>query len=385
MGQLTDIVLPQDQSEGSTHEVGNWLKRVGDRVRKDEPLLEIITDKVTVELAAPADGVLQELRKNTGDAVAPGEVLGRIGADGEGEGRVRAGGTDPAVQADQADGAAKPETRDGSTELSPAVRRLLEQHGVAASAVRGSGRGGRITVQDVEAHVAQAVTAPAESTGSRMVPHTPQRRSIAEHMVRSMAAAPHVTAVFEADLSAVLAHREAAGKAAGATLTAYFVRAAVAALQAVPEANARWHERGLELFSDCNIGVAVALPGGGLIVPVVHRAQELDFAATAARLNELTTRARAGRLEPRDVQGGTFTISNHGVSGSLLAAPIVINQPQTAILGVGKLEQRPRVIAGRIEARPLAYVTLTIDHRALDGFQANAFLSAWVEAIEGWS
>ena len=170
------------------------------------------------------------------------------------------------------------------------------------------------------------------------------------------------------------------------TYTAYFVRATVSALQAVPEVNSRWHEDGLELFEDCNIGVAVALRGGGLIVPVVQRAQDLDLIETARRVQDLTARAREGKLEPREVQGGTFTISNHGVSGSLLAAPVVINQPQVAVLGIGKLEPRPRVTAGgSIEARPMAYVTLTIDHRALDGFQANAFLSRWVEAIEQWS
>jgi 2-oxoglutarate dehydrogenase E2 component (dihydrolipoamide succinyltransferase) len=211
------------------------------------------------------------------------------------------------------------------------------------------------------------------------------RKSIAEHMVRSMQAAPHVTAVFEADLSRVIAHKQAQ-RGERITYTAYFVRAAVAALQAVPEANSRWHANGLELFEDCNIGVAVALEGGGLIVPVLQRAQELDLAKTAQRVQDLTGRARTGKLEPREVQGGTFTISNHGVSGSLLAAPIVINQPQSAILGVGKLEPRARVsAAGAIEARPMLYVTLTIDHRVLDGFQANVFLSKWVEVIEQWT
>ena len=210
------------------------------------------------------------------------------------------------------------------------------------------------------------------------------RRSIAERMVKSVATAPHVTAVFEADLSAVIRHREAHQKAF--TYTAYFVRASVAALQAVPEVNSRWQDQGLELYDDCNIGIGTALPGGGLIVPVLRQAQDLDLAETARQLEDLTTRARAGTLEPRDVQGGTFTISNHGVSGSLLAAPIVINQPQSAILGIGKLEQRVRVaVGGGFEARPMLYVTLTIDHRALDGFQANAFLSRWVEVVEQWS
>jgi 2-oxoglutarate dehydrogenase E2 component (dihydrolipoamide succinyltransferase) len=365
MPDLIDIVLPADQSEGSTHEIGQWLKGVGEAVRQDEPLLEIITDKVTVELAAPAAGVLAEILKQVGEGVEKGEVLGRIA---------------PAGQAAPAPPSEQPE-------LSPAVRRLIEEKRVDPAELRGSGRGGRITLQDVEAHLQQAgepASRGPSGVRGRMVPHSAQRKSIAEHMVRSMQTAPHVTAVFEADLTRISAHRQALG--ARVTLTAYFVRATVAALQAVPEVNSRWHPDGLELFEDCNIGIAVALPAGGLIVPVLHRAQELDVLETGRRLRELTARARAGKLEPREVQGGSFTISNHGVSGSLLAAPVVINQPQSASLGIGKAERRPRVTAtGGIEARPMAYVTLTIDHRALDGFQANAFLSKWVETVEQWS
>lgn len=387
MAATTDIVLPAEQSEGNTHQIGQWHKRVGDAVRRDEPLLEIITDKVTVEIAAPADGVLAEILKQEGDEVARGEVLGRISAAAPGGGRT-AEFVPPAVTLSAAKGSipsGPPGPQGDTSELSPAVRRLLQQHGLDAAAIRGSGRGGRISVGDVEEYLKSGNReAGGGGTAGRMVPHTPQRKSIAEHMVRSMQTAPHVTAVFEADLTRILAHRAAAGSAR-VTLTAYFVRATVAALQAVPEVNSRWHPEGLELLEDCNLGVAVALPAGGLIVPVLHRAQALDLAQTGTALSDLTDRARTGRLTPRDVQGGSFTISNHGVSGSLLAAPIVINQPQSAILGIGKLEQRVRVAAdGGFQARPLLYVTLTIDHRALDGFQANAFLSAWVEAIEQW-
>lgn len=261
------------------------------------------------------------------------------------------------------------------------MRRLIQEHGLDPATLTGTGTGGRLTVQDVEAHLADRPT--AKPSPGRRVPHSPMRRSIAEHMVRSVQKAPHVTAVFEADLTRVAQHRKAH---TGITYTAYFVRAAVAALQAVPEANSRWHDDGLELFADCNIGIAVALERGGLIVPVLHQAQSLDLAETAKRLEALTRRAREGKLEPREVQGGTFSISNHGVSGSLLAAPIVIVQPQSAILGIGKVELRPRVMAsGAIEPRPMAYVTLTIDHRSLDGFQANTFLSKWVEVIEQWA
>ncbi|HEV8611908.1 MAG TPA: 2-oxo acid dehydrogenase subunit E2 [Gemmatimonadales bacterium] len=378
MSELTDIVLPPDQSEGSTHEIGQWLKRVGDPVRLDEPVLEIITDKVTVEIAAPAAGVLAEILKEAGERVEKGELLGRILL-------TTAAPESPVPSAPTEGPTVRPSN---GLELSPAVRRLIEEKGLDATKIVGTGRGGRIAVQDVEAYLKAAREPGSRGTRgvpSRRVPHSPQRKSIAEHMVRSMQTAPHVTAVFEADLTRVSAHRNAL-QGERVTFTAYFVRAAVAALQAVPEVNSRWHADGLELFEDCNIGVAVALDAGGLIVPVLHRAQALDLLETGRRLNDLAARARAGKLEPREVQDGTFTISNHGVSGSLLAAPIVINQPQSAILGVGKVERRPRVNAtGGIEARPMAYVTLTIDHRGLDGFQANAFLTRWVETVEQWS
>jgi 2-oxoglutarate dehydrogenase E2 component (dihydrolipoamide succinyltransferase) len=376
-----DIVLPTDQSEGTSNTVGKWFKAVGDPVRKDDPLLEIVTDKVTVEIAAPGDGVLSEILKPEGESVEPGDIVGRIGsgAPAPSESRRTAEFVQPKA-------GPSPTTTDQTAELSPAVRRLLQQHGLEASAIKGTGRGGRITVQDVEGYAqagAPAVTSAGGPTGRRIA-HTQIRKSIAEHMVRSMRTAPHVTALFEADLSAVLRHRQA--QSTRATYTAYFVQASVAALQAVPEVNSRWHDDALELFDDCNIGVAVALPTGGLIVPVLHKAQELDLEQTAQRLQDLTARARDGKLEPKEVHGGTFTISNHGVSGSLLAAPIVINQPQSAILGVGKMEDRAKpAVAGGFEARPCAYVTLTIDHRVLDGFQANAFLTKWVQTIEGWA
>jgi len=384
MAELVAISAPADQEEGTEMVVGTWLKSVGESVTRNEPLLEITTDKVTVEIAAPATGILREILKSADQPIQAGEVLGRI----EVGGAAAAGPT----QADKAAPAREPTAAGApaAAELTAAVRRLLAEHGLEPSAVSGTGRGGRITVQDVEAHLASRAGTPAKpepgAYPSRKVPHTGMRRSIAQHMVQSVAVAPHVTTVFEADLSAIVAHREAS--AVKLTYTAYFIRASVAALQAVPEVNSRWHDDALELFDDCNIGVATALPQGGLIVPVIHRAQTLDLRATGERLHDLTQRARAGELGPKDVQHGTFSISNHGVSGSLIAAPIVIPQPQSAILGVGKLERRPvaREQGGTevVEVRPMCYVTLTIDHRVLDGFQANAFLARWVEEIEGW-
>jgi 2-oxoglutarate dehydrogenase E2 component (dihydrolipoamide succinyltransferase) len=393
MAELIPITAPADQEEGTEMVVGTWLKRVGESVTRNEPLLEITTDKVTVEIAAPATGVLCEILKSADQPIQAGEVLGRIEVGG-----AAAAGSTPARERTSTDEPTLTgEPASTAAELTPAVRRLLAQHGLEASAISGTGRGGRITVQDVEAHVASRPTPPADAAPgaypSRKVPHTGMRRSIAQHMVQSVAVAPHVTTVFEADLSAIVDHREATRGAFEAdgvhlTYTAYFVRASVAALQAVPEVNSRWHDDALELFDDCNIGIATALPQGGLILPVIHRAQTLDLRATAERLQDLTRRARSGTLAPSDVQHGTFSLSNHGVSGSLIAAPIVIPQPQSAILGVGKLERRPvaRERSGKevVEVRPMCYVTLTIDHRVLDGYQANAFLARWVKEVEGW-
>lgn len=366
MADLVDVRLPTDQAEGTESVVAVWFKAVGDAVVENEPLVEISTDKVSVEIAAPASGVLQEILKQEGEHVELGEVIGRIAAGGSDE--------------------------DLSPELSPAVRRLLKQHGLSASAVAGTGKGGRISVQDVEAHVAGGTAAAPESSGipSRKVPHNQMRKSIAHHLAESVRVAPHVTSVFEVDLTAVKADRakrkpEFEKQGVRLTYTAYFVRATVEAVKAVPETNARWHADALEIWEDMNIGIGTALETGGLIVPVLRKAQDMDLLATARAMGVMTEKARAGSLSTSDVQGGTFTISNHGVSGSLVATPIIINQPQSAILGIGKLEDRAVVRNGQVVIRPMAFVTLTIDHRVLDGFSANAFLSRWVDVVESWS
>ncbi len=221
------------------------------------------------------------------------------------------------------------------------------------------------------------------------------RRRIAAHMVESLLrTAPHVTTVFQADMTAVLADRatrkaEFERRGHPLTLTAYFVAACVEAIRAVPEANARWSEDAILVHERIDIGVGTALPGRGLVVPVIRDAGRMDLAGIAATLGELVQKARDDGLTPADLQGGTFTISNHGVSGSLVAAPIVINQPQSAILGVGKLEKRAIVASeggeDRVVIRPCCYVTLTIDHRVLDGHQANQFMDTLVRRLEHWN
>ena len=396
MPKLVDVTVPVGQSEGTESYVSSWFKSVGDTIAENEPLLEISTDKVNMEVASPGTGRLVEILKSDGDQVEPGEVLGRI--DTEVEAAASAPADAPPTASPQADGTERATAAQagGSGELSPAVRKLLKEHGLEASQVAGTGKGGRITADDVLKHAeSQKTPGAAKAQGkipSHMVKHSQMRRSIAQHMVQSVAAAPHVTSVFDADLTKVVAHRDAnkAGfekRGAKLTYTAYFVKATVDALKAVPEANSRWHDDALEIFDDINIGVATALGAGGLIVPVITKAQDLDLYGIAERLQDLTERARGEKLDPRDVQNGTFTISNHGVSGSLIAAPIIINQPQSAILGIGKMERRvvPASDSGNeTVVKPMCYVTLTIDHRVLDGFQANQFLTSFVGALSGF-
>ena len=405
MSTTIDVLLPVEQAEGTRSQVLRWLKTVGESVKRHEPLVEIETDKVTIEVPAPADGVLQEIAAAEGTDVEPGALLGRVVPETSGSESAAvaaAGGNAAAVTPESR--AATPGRRAASDRMSPAVRRLLAEKGLDAAAVIGSGEGGRITVDDVLAAAARPAApaatdsqpaVAAEADGIQRVPHTPMRRRIAAHMVESLLqTAPHVTTVFEADLAAVLAHRAAHKKdfeqrGASLTLTAYFVAACVDAIHAVPEANGRWTDEALLLNRQIDIGVATALEGRGLVVPVIRNVAGLDLFGIAASLGELVGRARDDRLTQADLRGGTFTISNHGVSGSLVAAPIVINQPQSAILGIGRLEKRAVVVLrdGRDEivVRPRCYVTLTIDHRVLDGHQANRFMEVLVRRLEGWS
>ncbi|HEX4079608.1 MAG TPA: 2-oxo acid dehydrogenase subunit E2 [Rhizomicrobium sp.] len=377
----TDIVVPAEQ-EGTKAVLKNWLKKPGDPVRVDEPIVEIETDKVAVEIAATADGVLAEILVEPGSDIEPGRVLGRI-AEGN-IGAVNAAG--PLASGPLPAGRRRSQEAPEIASLPPGIRRLLAEHSLRPEDVPTSGE--RLAREDIEAEVARR--ARKATQGVKIIPHDSMRRRIAEHMAQSVRTAPHVTALFEADFGAIIAHREAnkadfAREGANLTFTAYFVAACVAAMKAVPAVNARWFEDRIELVEDVNIGIGTALGDKGLIVPVIRRAQTLSLLDVARRLAELTENARGGKLMPADVQNGTFSISNHGVSGSLLATPIIINQPQSAILGVGKLQKRAMVREDAIEIRPMAYITLTIDHRVLDAHQCNAWLTRFVETLEAWT
>jgi 2-oxoglutarate dehydrogenase E2 component (dihydrolipoamide succinyltransferase) len=457
MSNEVEIRAPAEQTEGTRSQIQRWLKSVGDTVQENEPLIELETDKVTVEVASPGSGTLREILKQEQEEIEPGELLGRIEVVGAAKaaGGARVDEHTSSVGADRASATKSGEVAAASAAasvsvapgpaaqtVSPAVRRLLAERGLDVSQVRGTGLGGRVTVEDVLAHGADGASAGRASAGahgaggasvggataaapgagspsggssassgaqsasatgssasaaistdaaagpSRRVPHTATRKRIAEHMVQSLLhTAPHVTTVFEADLTTILEDRarkkdDFAKRGAPLTLTAYFLQATVAAIKAVPEANSRWTDSAVEIYESMNVGVGTALETG-LVVPVLRDVQTLDLFATAKGLNDLVTRARDGGLTPADMRGGTFTISNHGVGGSLVATPIIINQPQSAILGIGKLEKRPVVLTDAqgndtLVIRQQCYVTLTIDHRVMDGHQANRFLQTFV-------
>ena len=398
---MIDVVVP-DEQEGTKAVVRSWLKKVGEAVAENDPLVELETDKVTQEVPAPAAGVLAEIVLDTDAEAVPGAVLGRIEADGspakagaqpEREARVDDTGAQ-ALRATEPHGrhAALSGGQDGpaisqghsETRFSPSVRRALQQHGIDAARIQGTGRDGRITREDVDRALSDRI-----ATSPTDIPHDRMRLKIAENMARAVAEQPHVTAVFEADFSAVASHKAAlAERGTKLSYTAYIVKAAAQAMAVAPAINGRWEKDRIAISPTIDIGVGTALGEKGLIVPVVKDAGNLSLEEIGAKLDDLTRRAREGSLSGADVSSGSFTISNHGVSGSLLAAPIILHQGQAAILGVGKLEKRVvvREIDGddAIVILPMAYVTLTIDHRVVDGHQTNAWLTRFVEVLESW-
>jgi 2-oxoglutarate dehydrogenase E2 component (dihydrolipoamide succinyltransferase) len=378
---MTDILVPTEQ-EGTKAVVKTWLKKVGDAVKVDDPIVELETDKVAVEVAATSAGVLSEILVEDGAEVEPGTVLGRITSGGVVESNAKAMAQGAGVSAPKAAAARVASTSD---QLPPGIRKMLADNGLDSRDVPFSGA--RLTREDVQAELDRRSKAPA--IGVKRVPHDSMRKRIAEHLTHSVQTAPHVTAVFEADFSAITTHRAAykdafAKDGVNLTFTAYFVAACVASMSAAPAVNGRWYDDRIDIYDDVNIGIGTALGEKGLIVPVIHRAQTLSLLEIAKRLTEMTEKARTGKLSQEDVRGGTFSISNHGVSGSLVATPIIINQPQSAILGVGKLEKRAVVRGDQIVIRPMAYVTLTIDHRVIDAFQTNAWLTKFVDVLETW-
>ncbi len=405
----TNITLPE-MGEGMIEgTLVRWLVRVGDIVEAFDPIAEIETDKVTTEITTEEAGTILRLHVAEGQTVPVDTVLAELsGANGQ-ERRV-----DSPTEGLNGREAPAAEKRDGPPpgRISPLVGRIAAEHKIDLSQVPGTGLGGRITKRDILAFIEQepivaaednqeavplaaekpdmapAATRPTAAKNAELLPHSSMRRAIAAHMVRSVQTSPHVTTVFEFDFTAVAAHRRAhkdqfAADGARLTFMAYIVAATVSALKGHRLANSSWSEEGLLLHRDIHIGMAVALKNG-LIVPVIRDADGMNLLGLARAINDLARRARAGELRPEEVNGGTFSITNHGTSGSLLATPI-INQPQAGILGIGLIEKRVKVIDDAIAIRPLAYASFTFDHRILDGSSADAFVTTIKERIENWS
>ena len=402
----TEITMPQLGESVPEGTVRRWLKQPGEPVARDEPLLEITTDKIDTELPAPAAGTLLEICVQEGATVRVGTLLGLLGE-----------ATEPSSER-QSERRPLPNGESSAPRrprLSPVVARMVAEHGLDVARITGTGVGGRVSKQDVlrflEQRQAQLDPPPEQSPASpsipapagtdtptelpddaELLPLTPQRRAIAEHMLHAVRTIPHVTTVMEVDMSRVLAHREQqqaafAQQGVRLTLTAYLVQATVSALALVPSLNGRFTAAGIIQHRRKHIGIAVALTEG-LIVPVIHDADEKNLLGLARAVGDLTERARSRRLRPDETQGGTFTITNHGVSGSLFATPI-INQAQGGILGIGAVQKRPVVIAqggsDAIAIRPVCYCSLTFDHRLCDGATADAFLSACKRFLEAYA
>mgnify|MGYP001496465293 CR=1 FL=1 len=331
--------------------IGRWLKQPGDRVDLYEPLLEIETDKISTELTSPHAGRLLEIVVAEGAIVPVGTLLALL--------------TDPA-EPPQTIEQPMPAER---PPISPVVARLAAEHRIDLTQISGTGAGRRISKQDIERQVAPAAAA--------LVPLTPMRRAIAEHLQQSVRSAPHVTTIFEIDVGVIAHHRTQMPQAERFSYTAYIAWAVVAALREHPHLNASYTTAGIVIHPQINLGIAVALDEG-LVVPVIRNAGGLGLPAMASAINDYAARARTGQLTAGETSGGTFTITNHGIFGSLIATPI-IHQPQVAILGIGAIEKRPVVISttdgDAIAIRPRCYVSLSFDHRALDGAHADRFLA----------
>ncbi len=420
----TNVYVPRLGEGVDEVTITKWLKQVGDSVNELEPLLEVNTDKVDTEIPAPASGVILRIEMQEGQPAKVGELLAVIGEVGEKVSREQllesreqlsvnseqaiapqSPTFDPSTLLAVAGQALRPSTDLGF--ISPVVAKIAAEHGVNLNQVTGTGLGGRITKNDVlnfvESKGSKVMAAPLPADlrpsmprpdthpaqGDQLIKHTPIRRSIAEHMVMSKRTSPHVLTVMEADLSRVVKHR-AANKAAferdgvNLTFTAYFLMSIVAGLKAYPNVNSSWSDEGLLIHKAINLGMATSLGEDGLIVPVIKGADNLSLLAMARSVNDLAQRARTKKLQPDEVKGGTFTLTNHGVSGSLLAFP-VINQPQCGILGIGAMQKRVIVIDDAIAIRPMVYLSFVFDHRILDGASADWFLAKVKETLENWS
>jgi len=412
----TEIKVPALGESVTEATIARWLKAVGEAVALDDPLVELETDKVTLEVNASAAGTLTEIRAEEGATVEVGAVLGVLDAEAPAKPAAKAAESKPTESKPPASKSAEPkpeakspapkaEAKAASGEtpvLSPAARKMAGDHGVEPADVTGTGKGGRVTKEDVAEHLRRpaeappapppapsaAPAAPARVAGPReeRVRMSRLRRRIAERLKEAQNTAAMLTTFNEVDMSRVLAlreaHRDAFEKKHGVRLgfMSFFVKAAVAALKEIPAVNGEIDGDEIVYKNHYDIGVAVGTEQG-LVVPVVRDADLLSFAEIEKTIAALGRKARDGKLALEDLSGGTFTISNGGVYGSLMSTPI-LNPPQSAILGMHKTMPRPVVVGDRIEARPMMYLAVSYDHRIIDGREAVTFLVRIKEGIE---
>jgi pyruvate dehydrogenase E2 component (dihydrolipoamide acetyltransferase) len=401
-----DVVMPQMGESVAEGTIVRWIKKVGDKVDRDEPLFEISTDKVDAEIPSPGAGVLSEIRAQEGETVPVNSIVAVIGAPDDVVAPPQSARTPtpqtaptPAAHATQSAGAAAssgavPRAADGTRErTSPLVRQLATEHNVDIAQVHGTGIGGRVTKDDVLAYVQGRQEGQARegqegrdrqerqeprSGHDRVEKMSVMRKKIAEHMIASRRTSAHVHTVFEVDFSKIARIRESKK----ISYLSFIIKAVAGALEAFPVLNASLDGDSIVYHGDINVGVAVALESG-LIVPVVKQADHLELSAIAQCVADLATRARGKHLSPEDVASGTFTVTNPGAFGALLGTPI-INQPQVAILGIGSIEKRPVVVGDAVVARVTAMLTLGFDHRIIDGAVADQFMAHVKRALENW-
>jgi 2-oxoglutarate dehydrogenase E2 component (dihydrolipoamide succinyltransferase) len=390
-----EIKVPSLGESVTEATIGQWFKKVGDRVEADEPLVELETDKVTLEVNAPASGVLTEILAEEGADVEVGALLGVIG-EGQGAAAAKPAEAPKKAEAPKAEPAPAPAAE---KILSPAARKAAADAGIDAASVEGTGRDGRVMKDDVQRAAAAKPAAPAapaaapapktaQPAGERetRVRMTKLRRRIAERLKDAQNTAAILTTYNEVDMSQVMAlrnrYKDGFEKKHGVKLgfMSFFVKASIAALKEYPAVNAQIDGDELIYKNHYDIGVAVGTEQG-LVVPVVRDADQLSFAGVEATINALGVKARDGKLTMEELTGGTFTISNGGVYGSLMSSPI-LNPPQSGILGMHKIQERPMAEKGQVVIRPMMYLALSYDHRIIDGKEAVSFLVRVKECIE---
>jgi 2-oxoglutarate dehydrogenase E2 component (dihydrolipoamide succinyltransferase) len=391
---MTNIVVPSLGESVSTATVARWLKKAGEVVTADEPLVELETDKVTVEVNAPVAGVVAAIAADAGAEVAPGAVLGSIQAGAAAGAAKPAAAPAPAPKPAAAPAPAAPPA--GHAPL-PAAAKMIAEAGVSAAAIgAGSGKDGRITKGDVLAYLAQPAATPAPApaarssrppeAGEERVKMTRLRATIARRLKEAQNTAAMLTTFNEVDMSAAMAlrseYRDAFEKRHGVKLgfMSFFVKASIAALKEFPAVNAEIDGDEIVYKNFVHMGIAVGGPSG-LVVPVLRNADTMGFAEIEKCIGEFGKRARDGALKLDELAGGSFTITNGGIYGSLMSTPI-LNPPQSGILGMHKIQERPMAVAGKIEIRPMMYIALSYDHRIVDGKEAVSFLVRVKESIE---